>query len=237
MSDFDWSAMVPLVLRARDARDEAAFGEIYQRLWPLAFNFVHRRYDDILTAEDAAEVVMESFETTWRELPKLREAAAFGGYFFTILTRKCQAARRVELARRILFESDESRLDSLVALTPGLAHEVRAAAAEGAGYRHLVREELVTASRERIMKVYKKLTPTQRTVFRARVLNLFNETETACRTGLPVGTVRSGYAASVQLLRREFEAPEFHDVPEAERKVAFIEALAGCQRETAGGAV
>jgi DNA-directed RNA polymerase specialized sigma24 family protein len=235
MSDLDWNAITPLVVRARDAREEAAFSEIFRLLWLLAFNFVRKRYRDILSPEDAGEVVMEAFETTWRGLPKLREAAAFGGFFFTILVRKCQAARRVELARRVLVQSEESGFDSLVALTPDLAQELAAAAGEGAGYRHLVREELVAASRRRIMNVCKELTPTQRIVFKARVLNLFNETESVRRTGLPLGTVRSAYWTIVGLLRTEFQDAEFHGVPDAERKVAFLEALAAWKQQGAGG--
>jgi hypothetical protein len=72
-------------------------------------------------------------------------------------------------------------------------------------------------------------------VFEARVLNLFDETESASRTGVPIGTIRSAYTKIVQLLKKEFEAAEFRSVPDVERKVAFLEALAAWQQQGAGG--
>ena len=235
MSDFDWNAVAPFVVQAREARDRAAFEEIFRRVWEIAFSFVLKHYGRTLTTEDAQDVLMQTFETAWRELPKLRDPLAFGGWFFRILARNCLAACRIRLVTAVLGSSEESGLDALVLLTPELAEEVGAAAGRADPYRHLVRAELVKASGDRIMKVYSKLTARQQMVFEARVLNLFDETESAERIGLPVGTIRGAYAKIVRLLKKEFEAAEFREVPEAERKVAFIEALAGWQQQTAGG--
>jgi RNA polymerase sigma factor (sigma-70 family) len=235
MSSFDWSALTPLVVRAGKPRDADAFGEIYDLVWPLAYNFVLKHYGGTLAPEEAKDVIMPAFATIWRKLPMLREPTAFGSYFFKILARNCLAACRLKIAMAVCDSSDESALDGLVLLTPELASEMGMAADSGEPYQHLVQAELVTASRDRIMKVYENLTARQRLVFEARVLNLFDEKESAKRTGLPIGTIRGAYARIVELLRKEFGATEFRSVPDAERKVAFIEALAGCEQHCAGG--
>jgi RNA polymerase sigma factor (sigma-70 family) len=237
MSSFDWRAITPFVAQARDARAQAAFEVIFCRVWPLALGFVLGNYGRTLTPEDAEDVLMQTFAITWQELPKLRKPAAFGGYFFTILARNCIAACRLKLAAAVFDGSDEAKLDSLALLTPELAAELGVAAAQDDPYMHLVSAELVEASLRRLRRVYEKLTPRQRLVFEARVVNQFDETEAVRRTGLALGTVRGAYRRILELLQKEFQAAEFRNVPALELRLAFLAALAIWRQRGAGGFV
>ena len=104
-----------LVLRAREG-DENAYGVIVRRFQDMAVGYGYSILRDFQLAEDAAQ---EAFLEAYRNLEKLREPAAFPGWFRRIVFKQCDrlirgksiatvpldAAR--EQAGRKLDQSDE----------------------------------------------------------------------------------------------------------------------------------
>jgi RNA polymerase sigma factor (sigma-70 family) len=79
-----------LVARARDG-DKDAFNALVRRFQDAAVGYAYGRLGDFQLAEDAAQ---EAFLTAWRELRKLREAAAFPGWFRQIVHTQCHRLTR-----------------------------------------------------------------------------------------------------------------------------------------------
>ncbi|UQZ32485.1 RNA polymerase subunit sigma [Paenibacillus sp. PK3_47] len=68
-----------------------AFGEIMRHYRGMAFAVAYDKLNNIQLAEDA---VQEAFIEAYMNLAKLREAAAFPGWFKTIVVRQCQRVLR-----------------------------------------------------------------------------------------------------------------------------------------------
>ena len=82
MSDTDLSS---LVIRAQTG-DRAAYDGIVRRFQDMAVGYASALLGDFHLAEDAAQ---EAFVGAWTELPRLREPAAFPGWFKRIVFMRC----------------------------------------------------------------------------------------------------------------------------------------------------
>ncbi len=84
-----------LVVRAQTG-DRSAYDQIVRRFQDMAVGYAYSLLGDFHLAEDAAQ---DAFVAAWNELPRLREAAAFPGWFrqmvFTRSTRLRRARRPV----------------------------------------------------------------------------------------------------------------------------------------------
>ena len=78
------------VIRAQDG-DARAFDLLVRRFQDPAVAYARTLLHDPLTAEDAAQ---EAFVQAWRDLPRLREAAAFGAWLRRLVFKFCDRARR-----------------------------------------------------------------------------------------------------------------------------------------------
>jgi RNA polymerase sigma factor (sigma-70 family) len=96
------SDISPLVERASDvtttARDRAdAFRDIVHRFEDMAYAYAYAQLGNEADAQDAAQ---QAFLSAWRKLGRLREPAAFPGWFRTIVRTQCdllvRARRRAE---------------------------------------------------------------------------------------------------------------------------------------------
>jgi len=221
----EWkSKLPPLVIRAKSG-DRDAFDIIVGCIWDRGVALVRRHYPGTFCREDAEDVVQHALISAWFALSTLKSENAFHAWFWKILARKAIAAYRLAMARAIVSGSDESALDALALLPPAFLAELQNSNRNDP-FQHLVRTELVAAAKAKIEAVHSRLTQIQRNVFRARFVNLFNETETAEREKLPVGTVRSSTTRIIELLQKEFGAAQFRRVPIVERKLAIAEVLA-----------
>ena len=83
-------ALESLVTRARDG-DADAFGVLVRRLQDMAVGYSFSILHDFHLAEDAAQ---EAFFEAYRTLSKLREPAAFAGWFRRIVFKQCDRITR-----------------------------------------------------------------------------------------------------------------------------------------------
>jgi len=79
-----------LVSRAR-RRDPAAFAELIERYERTALAVAYAQVHD---AHRAGDAVQEAFLRAWQELPRLQEAAKFGGWLLQIVRNAAIDARR-----------------------------------------------------------------------------------------------------------------------------------------------
>jgi RNA polymerase sigma-70 factor (ECF subfamily) len=88
-------------LAARAAKgDQAAFGMLMQRHKGWVYRFV-RRY--VLDAEEAYDVVQESFAAAWIGLPRYDPERPFEVWLRRIALNKCRDRARKTAVRRVLF--------------------------------------------------------------------------------------------------------------------------------------
>jgi len=98
MSD---TPLASLVVRAQTG-DHLAYDQIVHRFQDMAVGYAGALLGDFHLAEDAAQ---DAFVAAWNELPRLREAAAFPGWFRQMVFTRSTRLRR---ARRPVL-SDESQ--------------------------------------------------------------------------------------------------------------------------------
>jgi RNA polymerase sigma-70 factor (ECF subfamily) len=82
--------VIKLVSRAR-RRDAAAFTALIERYERTALAVAYAQVHD---AHRAGDAVQEAFLRAWQELPRLQEAAKFGGWFLQIVRNAAIDARR-----------------------------------------------------------------------------------------------------------------------------------------------
>ena len=83
-------ALDDVVIRARDG-DADAFAIVVRRFQDMAVGYGYSMLHDFQLAEDAAQ---EAFFEAYRTLPKLREPAAFAGWFRRIVFKQCDRITR-----------------------------------------------------------------------------------------------------------------------------------------------
>src|SRR6185503_9563671 len=83
-------ALDVIVARAREGEADA-FGVLVRRFQDMAVGYGYSILHDFQLAEDAAQ---EAFFEAYRTLPKLREPAAFAGWFRRIVFKQCDRITR-----------------------------------------------------------------------------------------------------------------------------------------------
>ncbi|MYE27165.1 MAG: sigma-70 family RNA polymerase sigma factor [Chloroflexi bacterium] len=161
-----------LIVAARKG-DNDAYEAVVRRFQDLAVGYAYALLGDWQEAEDAAQ---EAFIAAWIGLIKLRNAAAFPGWFRRIVYT--QAHRRLRARRPELVS-----LEQVAEIAVGGAEPV------------LVAEEIATA--------LDALPEAQRAVMLLHYMNDFRQREIAAFLGIPIGTVKSRlYHARKQMKER-----------------------------------
>jgi RNA polymerase sigma-70 factor, ECF subfamily len=149
----------------------------------------------IVGVVDAADVTQETFVAAWSELPKLRDARAFGPWLRRICVNRSRNWLRM-LARR---PRAVLRVDDLAAPPiPDPARDFRAA----------------TEARAVLEPAFEALTPDQRAVLALHYSMGFSIAEAADALGIRVGTAKSRLSAGLAALRHELEDPARKVEPE-----------------------
>ena len=100
-----------IVVRAREGEPEA-FGVLVRRFQDMAVGYAYSILHDFHLAEDAAQ---EAFFEAYRTLPKLREPAAFAGWFRRIVFKQCDRITRRRLVTTVPLDTvSEPVRDALV---------------------------------------------------------------------------------------------------------------------------
>jgi RNA polymerase sigma-70 factor (ECF subfamily) len=168
-------ALVALVARG----DEAALGELYDRLSRVAYGLALRVLRDERHAEDA---VQEAFLQVWRSAATFRaERAKASTWILTLVHR-----RAVDLVRR----EERRQADPLTEETPvGAAGELTDEAA------------WLRFERERVQHALRQLPDVQREALELAYYGGFSQSELAERLGVPLGTIKSRMFAGLARLR------------------------------------
>src|SRR5215204_4022065 len=94
-------ALEAIVTRARDGEAEA-FGILVRRFQDMAVGYGYSVLHDFQLAEDAAQ---EAFFEAYRTLSKLREPAAFAGWFRRIVFKQCDRITRRRVVATVPLEA------------------------------------------------------------------------------------------------------------------------------------
>jgi RNA polymerase sigma factor (sigma-70 family) len=95
-------ALEVIVTRAREG-DAEAFGILVRRFQDMAVGYAYSILHDFQLAEDGAQ---EAFFEAYRTLAKLREPAAFAGWFRRIVFKQCDRITRRRVVATVPLESD-----------------------------------------------------------------------------------------------------------------------------------
>ena len=165
-----------LVNRARDG-DLDAFSAIVRRFQDMALGYAYSILGRFDLAEDAAQ---EAFIQAYRDLPKLREPAAFPGWFRKVVFKHCD--RLVRGKRLMTVPLDEAA--EIASDDPGPAEAV-------------ARQE----TRERVLDAIDGLPETERTVTTLFYINGYSQNDIAEFLELPATTVNNRLHASRKRLK------------------------------------
>jgi RNA polymerase sigma factor (sigma-70 family) len=80
-----------LLVEAAKAGDRAAYGQVVRRFQDMAFGSAYAWLGDAEEAQDAAQ---DAFVEAWESLDKLRQSAAFPGWFRRIVLKRADRLRR-----------------------------------------------------------------------------------------------------------------------------------------------
>jgi RNA polymerase sigma-70 factor, ECF subfamily len=170
-------ALVALVARG----DDAALGELYDRVGGIAYGLALRVLRDERLAEDA---VQEGFLAVWRSAAAFRaERAKASTWILTLVHR-----RAVDLVRREERRRAEPLTEEMTA-GAGVATE---ATEEAAWLRF---------ERERVQAALQQLPDVQREALELAYYGGFSQSELAEKLGVPLGTIKSRMFAGLARLR------------------------------------
>ena len=170
-------ALVALVARG----DESALGELYDRVWRVAYGIAYRVLRDDRLAEDA---VQEGFLAAWRSAAAFRaDRAKASTWIVTLVHRRAVDIVRREERRRAEPLEAENRPD-LVDPT-GSAEDTAWLGFE----------------RDRVQAALRALPDTQREAIELAYYGGFSQSELAERLGVPLGTIKSRMFAGLARLR------------------------------------
>ena len=176
-------ALVALVARG----DEAALGELYDRVGRVAYGLAYRVLRDERLAEDA---VQEGFLALWRTAAAFRaERAKASTWILTLVHR-----RAVDLVRREERRRTEPLGDEVAADAP------QTEATEEAAWLRF--------ERERVQAALRQLPDVQREAIELAYYGGFSQSELAERLGVPLGTIKSRMFAGLARLRELLDEPE-----------------------------
>jgi RNA polymerase sigma-70 factor, ECF subfamily len=171
------------LVRRMAAGDEAALGDLYDRFTPLLHSVVLRIVGD---ADDAEEVVEETFWQAWRQAGRYEESRG-GISTWLVMMGRSRALDRVRSRRRFREESyDEIPETSAVAEQDG---------------PDPLRSALDADVRRLVAAAVAKLPPEQRQTVELAYFRGMSQTEIAEMTGQPLGTVKTRARLALNKLR------------------------------------
>ena len=175
-----------LILRARGG-DAEAFDSLVatrvDRCYRLAWTILGN-------AEDAADATQEGFVAAWRELPRLRDLAAFDGWLNRIVANAARMSRRHRVRlREVSVEQEEAQ-----------ATEFGAVAGPGRS------ESDQIVSNDAIARAFDRLRPAERVILVLHHVEERPVAEIARSLGIPVGTAKWRLHAARAALERALEA-------------------------------
>lgn len=146
--------------------DRDAFGELYNSCYKDLYKFALYTLGN---ADDAADVVSDTFVDIWRGLPKLREPEAFSSWVFRILSIHCKREIGTLIKKRNTFD-----IDDLIE-TPSDGSSVEEDISEFAALAYAMAQ----------------LEPDERMIVVLSVLHGYTNREIADMMGKPQGTISS----------------------------------------------
>jgi len=177
-------ALVALVARG----DESALGELYDRVWRVAYGIAYRVLRDDRLAEDA---VQEGFLAAWRSAAAFRaDRAKASTWIVTLVHRRAVDIVRREQRRRAEPLESDSRPDP--ADPTGSAED-----AAWLGFE-----------RDRVQAALRALPDTQREAIELAYYGGYSQSELAERLGVPLGTIKSRMFAGLARLRELLDEAE-----------------------------
>lgn len=178
-----------LIERARRG-DAVAF----ERLVASRLDRCYRLAWSILLDEaDAADATQDAFVSAWRQLPRLRDAAAFDGWLNRIVANAARMIRR----RR-------GRLREVAMVSPGLDDAPMPGARTVDPYARTQFDDIVEG--EAIGRAFDRLRPDERLILALRHVEDRPVSEIARTLGIPDGTVKSRLHHARRALERAMEA-------------------------------
>jgi RNA polymerase sigma-70 factor (ECF subfamily) len=170
-------ALVALVARG----DESALGELYDRVWRVAYGIAFRVLRDDRLAEDA---VQEGFLAAWRSAAAFRaDRAKASTWIVTLVHRRAVDIVRREERRRAEPLESENRSDPVDPT----------GSAEDAAW--------LDFERDRVQAALRALPDTQREAIELAYYGGYSQSELAERLGVPLGTIKSRMFAGLARLR------------------------------------
>ena len=167
-----------LVARAQ-ARDVEAYGVIVRRFQDMAYGYGCSLLGDFHLAQDAAQ---EAFIEAYHVLPKLRDPAAFPGWFRRIVFKHCD---RLTRGKRVPIAALDAALD-VVSAKPDPVRAIEA-----------------NEIRNKVLEAIQALPERERTATALFYINGYSQQEVAAFLDVPVSTVKDRlYSARTRLKKR-----------------------------------
>ncbi len=165
-----------LVIRAQTG-DLEAYGRIVRRFQDMAYGYSYSILGDFHLAQDAAQ---EAFIQAYRDLPKLREPAAFPGWFRKIVFKQCD---RLTRGKRISTASLEAVVETV---------------SKDPGPDELIEEREI---KDRVLEAIRALPEDERIVTTLFYINGYLQREIAEFLEVPATTVKNRLHASRKRLK------------------------------------
>ena len=184
-------ALVALVARG----DESALGELYDRVWRVAYGIAYRVLRDDRLAEDA---VQEGFLAAWRSAATFRADRAKASTWIVTLVHR----RAVDIVRR----EERRRADPLDDASRDAATDASAEDSAWLGFE-----------RERVQTALRQLPDNQREALELAYYGGYSQSELAEKLGVPLGTIKSRMFSGLSRMRELLDdgAPEGSWKPES----------------------
>lgn len=179
-----------LVLRAR-LGDAVAFDLLVARRIDRCYRLA---WSILRNDADAADATQDAFLAAWRQLPRLREPAAFDGWLNRVVANAARMARRHRgRLREVAVEGMPSEEDAGTAPTqapdPSARMEIES-----------------VADRDAIGRAFDRLRPDERAILALHHVDERPIAEIARTFGIPEGTAKSRLFAARRALERAMEA-------------------------------
>ena len=186
----DASPDVALVERAR-LGDAAAFDRLVatriDRCYRLAWSI-------LLNDQDAADATQDAFVAAWRQLPRLRDAAAFDGWLNRVVANAARMARRHRVRLREVHVPSPSPDDAAITSNEPRPDPTARSEIDDVG------------EMDAIARAFDRLRPDQRAILTLHHVDERPVAEIARSLGIPTGTAKWRLHAARQALERAMEA-------------------------------
>ena len=181
---------VALVERAR-LGDAVAFDRLVStridRCYRLAWSI-------LLNDQDAADATQDAFVAAWRQLPRLRDAAAFDGWLNRVVANAARMARRHRVRLREVSVPSASPDDSAFASSEPRPDPTARSEIDDVG------------ETDAIARAFDRLRPDQRAILTLHHVDERPVAEIARSLGVPIGTAKWRLHAARRALERAMEA-------------------------------